>query len=92
MGLYDNSPALDRIPTVDCSGANGIDQRLVNRPKGAACDVGAFEGSVGPEPPPASTDGGTTTPTTPVAPKKKCKKKKKRSAVSAKKKCKKKKR
>jgi predicted outer membrane repeat protein len=97
-GLYDTSPALNKIPrTPDddwCNFGNtdNVDQRNVARPAApdGLCDVGAFEGSVGPKP--------TTTPpaTTPAPTKKKCKKKKKkkkRSAGAAKKKkgCKKKK-
>jgi hypothetical protein len=98
-GLYDGSPALDRIPTglsTPCQGPGLFDQRGVMRPVGTACDVGAFEGSVGPVPTPPS-GGGSPPPSTPAPPpprakKKKCKKKKKhRAAAAKKKKCKKKK-
>jgi CSLREA domain-containing protein len=101
-GLYDTSPALNRIPRAPdlwCTigNTNGIDQRGVARPGAPAglCDVGAFEGSVGPVPttpavtPPATTP--LTTPTTTPPKKKKCKKKKKKGTAAAKK-CKKKKR
>lgn len=89
-GLYDTSPALNLVPTVSCSGASGTDQRGVARPVAAACDAGAFEGSVGPAPvtggPPATPPAGTT-------PVKKCKKKRKKKhrSASVAKKCKKKK-
>jgi parallel beta-helix repeat protein len=39
--LLPGSPALDRIPAVDCEVTE--DQRGVARPQGPACDVGAFE-------------------------------------------------
>jgi hypothetical protein len=90
MGLYDTSPAIDHVPTMNCTMfPMMIDQRSQPRPLGGACDAGAFEGSVGPVPPPA---GGSPPPST-TSKKKKCKKKKKhkRSAAAAKK-CKKKKR
>jgi CSLREA domain-containing protein len=95
-GLYDGSPAIDRVPTgAACASATGVDQRGTTRPVGPACDVGAFEGSVGPVPTPPASGGGSpgtapitpTPPTTPAT--KKCKKKKHRA--SAAKKCKKKK-
>ena len=89
MGLYDSSPALNRIPPGSCSGAGGRDQRFVARPVGTNCDVGAFEGSVGPAP--VTGGGGTPSATPSTTPAKKCKKKKKRTAELAKKKCKKKK-
>jgi CSLREA domain-containing protein len=89
MGLYDTSPAIDHVPTMNCTMfPMMIDQRSQPRPLGAACDAGAFEGSVGPVPTPPAPPA--TVPTTHA--KKKCKKKKKkhkRSAVAAKK-CKKK--
>jgi CSLREA domain-containing protein len=103
-GLFDTSPALNRIPTLSCGNASGVDQRGVSRPVGAACDVGAFEGSVGPVPP---TGGGGSPPgpaPSTSSKKKKCKKKKRQKAAAArtaagstaevakKKKCKKKKR
>jgi CSLREA domain-containing protein len=88
MGLYDTSPAIDHVPTMNCTMfPMTIDQRSQPRPFGGACDAGAFEGSVGPVPAPPPPP--TTVPTTHA--KKKCKKKKKkRSAAAAKKKCKKK--
>jgi predicted outer membrane repeat protein len=100
-GLYDGSPALDQIPptglSTPCQGPGAFDQRGVMRPVGTACDVGAFEGSVGPVPTPPSGGGSppssTPSPLPPHAKKKKCKKKKKHHrAAAAKKKCKKKKR
>jgi CSLREA domain-containing protein len=48
MGLFDGSPALDRIPPASCTAANGVDERNVARPINTNCDIGAFEGSVGP--------------------------------------------
>ena len=39
--LDGDSPAIDMIPTADCSVAT--DQRGVSRPQGSACDIGAFE-------------------------------------------------
>jgi hypothetical protein len=100
-GLYDGSPALDQIPPglgTPCQGASLSDQRGVMRPVGTACDVGAFEGSVGPVPTPPSGGGSpppsTPAPVPPPAKKKKCKKTKKHhgAAAAKKKKCKKKKR
>jgi CSLREA domain-containing protein len=100
-GLYDTSPAIDRVPSgAECTAATAVDQRGVGRPVGTACDAGAFEGSVGPVPPPPPTGGGaggggapsglTVTPFFPTT--KKCKKKKAhKGAVAAKKKCRKKK-
>jgi hypothetical protein len=89
MGLYDTSPAIDHVPTMNCSMfPMMIDQRSQPRPLGGACDAGAFEGSVGPVPTPPAPP--TTVPTTHA--KKKCKKKKKKHAASVAKKCKKKKR
>ena len=87
LGLYDTSPAIDRVPMASCPIVSPVDQRSQQRPVGAACDAGAFEGSVGPVP--AAPAGGGTPSTTP---KKKCKKKKKKHAASVAKKCKKKKR
>jgi CSLREA domain-containing protein len=51
-GLYDESPALNRIPVASCAGAMGVDQRYITRPQPMAgnCDAGAFEGSIGPAP------------------------------------------
>ena len=45
MGLYADSPALDAIPGADCP-PPATDQRGEPRPDGAACDIGAFEGTV----------------------------------------------
>ncbi|MDX6616333.1 MAG: hypothetical protein QOD60_1424 [Solirubrobacterales bacterium] len=85
MGLYDTSPAIDHIPTANCTIIPMTDQRAQPRPVGGACDAGAFEGSVGPKPVPGVS-------TNPPKKKKKCKKKKKkkRAAEAKKKKCKKK--
>ena len=88
MGLYDTSPAIDRVPMGSCPIVSPVDQRSQPRPLGGACDAGAFEGSVGPVPTPPS-GGGSTSPT--PTKKKKCKKKHKRHAASAKKHCKRKK-
>jgi hypothetical protein len=45
--LLDGSPAIDAIPVGDCVDASGeaiaTDQRSVERPQGAACDIGAYE-------------------------------------------------
>jgi CSLREA domain-containing protein len=45
--LLDGSPAIDAIPIGSCTDHHGrpvtTDQRGVNRPQGAACDVGAYE-------------------------------------------------
>jgi CSLREA domain-containing protein len=89
MGLYDTSPAIDHVPTMNCTMfPMMIDQRSQPRPLGGACDAGAFEGSVGPVPPPPA--GGSPPPST-TPKKKKCKKKKKhKRAASVAKKCKKK--
>jgi fibronectin-binding autotransporter adhesin len=47
IALLPGSPAVDHIPVADCTDANGnrvkTDQRGIKRPRGAACDVGAFE-------------------------------------------------
>ena len=98
-GLYDTSPALNRVPRSPdnwCTSLNTngeTDQRSSPRPTAplGLCDVGAFEGSVGPVP--VTTPPVTTVVPDPTTVKKKCKKKKKkkkRSAAAAKK-CKKKK-
>lgn len=42
MRLVNGSPALDAIPPGECGGIP-TDQRLVPRPQGAGCDIGAFE-------------------------------------------------
>jgi len=93
LGLYDTSPAIDHVPMASCPIVSPVDQRSQPRPAGAACDAGAFEGSVGPVPtPPAGGGGPAGTPQTPTTPKKKkCKRKKKKQHASAAKKCKKKK-
>jgi len=48
--LLSGSPAIDHIPTADCTDANGdpvtTDQRGVARPQGIGCDVGAFEATL----------------------------------------------
>ncbi len=46
MALLSGSPAIDVIPTAQCTaflGPNPTDQRGVSRPQGTACDIGAFE-------------------------------------------------
>jgi hypothetical protein len=93
-GLYNESLAVNRIPRTPsdtwCQLTQNVDQRGVARPAAPTglCDVGAFEGTVGPAPQsPVITPPGTTPappPFTPV-PKKKCKKKKKKHAAAAKK-------
>jgi hypothetical protein len=94
-GLYNESPAVNRIPDDgSCDFAIGSrDQRFVPRVDGF-CDVGAFEGTVGPAP--ASGGASASPPPATAAPvrtaTKKCKKRKHRSASVSKKKCKKKKR
>jgi len=40
--LVRGSPAVDAIPSAD-PGCTGTDQRGVARPRGAGCDMGAFE-------------------------------------------------
>jgi CSLREA domain-containing protein len=60
QGLYDGSPALDRIPRTptdqcdinnDANHTNDVDQRYVTRDvPPALCDIGAFEGSLGAAP------------------------------------------
>ncbi|MSO40564.1 MAG: calcium-binding protein [Solirubrobacterales bacterium] len=63
-GLYDSSPAVDFFPASlgQCAGIT-IDQRYALRPLGDGCDIGAFEGSVGPAPPPLKCGGRTATRT-----------------------------
>jgi hypothetical protein len=48
IALSSTSPAVDSLPTADCTLTDGVtqiatDQRGVTRPQGAACDIGAFE-------------------------------------------------
>ena len=45
LAVPPRSPAFDRIPSAGCSPA---DQRGVTRPRGPACDIGAFELGVAP--------------------------------------------
>ena len=55
-----NSPALDAVPTPDCTDVNGapltVDQRGISRPQGPACDIGSVEA-----PPSADTTAPTVT-------------------------------
>ncbi len=91
-GLYDASPAIDHA---DCDLSEGEDQRFVPRPSEFSgvfgCDVGAFEGSVGPvpppPPPPAPLTPSVNSPAQPpvAAKRTRCKKAKKRASSSAKK-------
>ena len=47
IGLQPTSPAINKIPTTDCTDQSGeavtSDQRGVARPQAGACDVGAYE-------------------------------------------------
>jgi hypothetical protein len=48
IALLPTSPAVDGVPTADCTLSDGTtpvatDERSTNRPQGAACDIGAFE-------------------------------------------------
>ena len=47
MALGTGSPAIDAIPTGDCSDHEGTalstDQRGITRPQGSGCDIGAYE-------------------------------------------------
>ena len=43
LALLAGSPAIDRIPVGICHDMSANDQRLVTRPHGPRCDVGAFE-------------------------------------------------
>jgi hypothetical protein len=47
IALLPGSPAIDAVPTADCTDTSGnpvtTDQRGVSRPQGTACDIGAFE-------------------------------------------------
>jgi Ca2+-binding RTX toxin-like protein len=63
MGLFAGSPAIDLVPVGSCTGAGGFDQRYIDRPVGANCDAGAFEGSIVV---PAEGGGGSSAPTPPV--------------------------
>jgi protein MpaA len=69
--LYEGSPAIDAALAA-CS--EPFDQRGVARPAGAACDIGAFEGSV---PAPVIPPAPAPAPTAPPGAKKKAKKCKK---------------
>jgi CSLREA domain-containing protein len=48
--LFSVSPAIDAIPTAQCTDQFGaaltVDQRGFSRPSGSACDIGAYEGSI----------------------------------------------
>jgi hypothetical protein len=45
--LLAGSPAIDAIPLADCSNVGGLliltDQRSIDRPQGARCDIGSYE-------------------------------------------------
>jgi len=43
LALLAGSPALNNIPVPECQAMAKKDQRLVPRPQGALCDIGAFE-------------------------------------------------
>ncbi len=43
LALLAGSPALNKIPVAECHAMSAADQRLVPRPQGPKCDVGAFE-------------------------------------------------
>jgi CSLREA domain-containing protein len=65
IGLYAGSPALEAIPAPAECPPPSTDQRGVVRPIGAGCDIGAFEGDVGPAPPvtpPPSPPGESSPP------------------------------
>ena len=57
--LGDGSPALDAVVTANCPEPSE-DQRLVARPQGSLCDVGAFERAVVGGPPAAGPTGPST--------------------------------
>jgi CSLREA domain-containing protein len=57
MALYAGSQAINRIPPASCSGVS-FDQRMIGRPVGTNCDVGAFEAPLSPPTAPdADADG-----------------------------------
>ena len=43
MAIAGSSPAKDEVPLGKCDAAQGEDQRGYKRPKGSACDAGAYE-------------------------------------------------
>ncbi|HEX9374946.1 MAG TPA: choice-of-anchor Q domain-containing protein [Actinomycetota bacterium] len=43
LALLAGSPALNKIPVAECHDMSTKDQRLVPRPQGPLCDIGAFE-------------------------------------------------
>ena len=59
------SPVVDAVPVDAC--AVPVDQRDVARPQGAACDIGAVEGVIGPPPAPADLGVTVTGPDTALA-------------------------
>lgn len=69
QALLAGSPAIDAGDTTACQGppVNGVDQRGITRPQGAACDIGAFEFvPAGPIPAPVpGSRGGPSLPGTP---------------------------
>ena len=58
--VLQNSPAINRVPVLTCSGT-ATDQRGIARPVGSACDSGSYESVFLSSPGPTST--GTPTPT-----------------------------
>jgi hypothetical protein len=46
LALLAGSPALNKIPVTECHAMATRDQRLVARPQGTRCDVGAFERTI----------------------------------------------
>jgi hypothetical protein len=60
--LQDGSPAIDAVPTDECSGPDGLalatDQRGTSRPQGPRCDAGAFEADSSSEGGPGGSGGG----------------------------------
>lgn len=63
--LAADSPALDGAASADCP---PIDQRGVTRPRGPACDIGAFESEVAAMPRLATTPTSSATPSPTVGP------------------------
>jgi CSLREA domain-containing protein len=61
------SPALEAADDAVCAAppVNGVDQREVTRPQGAACDIGAFEREPAPPTPTATLPSPTPTATLP---------------------------